>query len=77
MANRPQKAEYQDRQILIASILYTVRRVSWHVIKKRAIEEAAKAKKEEKKRARLEAKENRLTAANKAEINRGIRLIDA
>jgi len=28
MANRPQKAEYQVQQNLIASILYTVRRVS-------------------------------------------------
>jgi len=28
MANRPQKAEYQVQQNLIANILYTVRRVS-------------------------------------------------
>ncbi len=47
------------------------------VIKKRAADDAAEAEKEQKKRARIEAKDNKLNAANEAEIDKGIRLMDA
>jgi len=47
------------------------------VVKKRTAEEAAEAEKEQKKRARLEAKDNKLNAANEAEIDKGIGLTDA
>lgn len=47
------------------------------VIKKRAADNAAEAEKEQKKRARLDAKDNKLNAAKEAEIDKGIRLMDA